>query len=129
MATTHGNDGIARLGANAIAETTSWSVAEAQAVADDTAQGDAADTHKTGTYSWNGTVNCWWDDTDTNGQVAMTIGASVSLELYPRGTESGKPKWSGTATITGINSTSDRAQINSASFNFTGNGALTKGTA
>jgi len=129
MATFSGNAGIVKTGSNAVAEVLDFSISESANTIDDTVLGDASTTHKTGLLSWSGSINCYWDDTDTNGQVALTIGSSVALNLLPEGDTTGDAQYSGTATITGIERAIGNDSIVTQSFTFTGNGALTIGTA
>lgn len=128
MATHHGKDGVVKIGANAVAEVTEFDLNIQADRADDTAMGDAWKTHLVGLKSWSGNVKCHWDETDTNGQVAMTEGASVSLALYPEGADSGDSYFSGTATISSVQVSASRDGVVSASFAFEGNGALTRAT-
>ena len=129
MATFLGNDGVVKIGANTVAEVTAFDVSQSANTADDTVLGDTWQSHLVGTTSWSGSISCYWDDTDATGQGAMTVGASVSLELYPEGTTVGDYKLSGTATITEISTSNSLDSTVTASFSFTGNGALTIGTA
>lgn len=61
--------------------------------------GDTWRSHKTGLNSWSGSLECWFDDTDT-AQGNLTLGASVTLDLQPEGTDLGDFLLTGTATIT-----------------------------
>lgn len=128
MATHRGNDGTVKIGANTLAEVTGFSLSETAQIIDDTAIGDAWDTHLVGSKSWSGEVTCWWDETDTNGQVVLTIGASVTLNLYPEGADSGDSYFSGTATVEQIQRQVRRNQTVEVTFSFRGNGALTLST-
>lgn len=129
MATFLGNDGVVKIGANTVAEVTAFDISQSANTADDTVLGDTWQSHLVGTTSWSGSISCYWDDTDATGQGAMTVGASVSLELYPEGTTVGDYKLSGTATITEISTSNSLDSTVTASFSFTGNGALAIGTA
>lgn len=125
MATHHGNAGVVRIAANTVAEMRSFEIEEAVAVADDTAMGDTWETHlANGNRSWKATAECWWDETDTTGQVACTIGASVTLNMYPEGTGSGATYYTGTATVIGISSAVPKDGTVSRTLQFQGNGAL-----
>jgi len=124
MATHTGNGGIAKIGANTVAEFLTWSLTEGVNIIDDTVAGDASDTHQSGTTNWSGSVNCYWDETDTTGQEAMTIGASVELHLLPDGATTGDIDFNGTATINSIERSTANNSIVTANFSFTGNGAL-----
>lgn len=126
MATHTGNAGSVTIGANAVAEVLDFSLTEGVNVIDDTVIADAADTHLVGTTNWSGSVNCYWDETDTNGQEAMTIGASVTIHLLPEGAGSTNIDFNGTATITSIERAVANNSIITASFSFQGNGALTR---
>lgn len=129
MATHHGKNGTAKVGSDTIAEIDAFTLREQIATSDDSAMGDDYATHLTGLKSWNGTVTCHWDETDTNGQETMVVGASVALKLYPEGAATGAAYYYGTATITEVGTDVNKGSIVQRTFNFTGNGALTKATA
>ena len=120
-----GSEGTVKVGANTVAEIRSWEMNVQADTIEDTELGDAAKTFKSGNYGWSGSVSCFWDETDTNGQEALTIGASVTLTLYPEGAATGAKTYSGSVIVTGI---TRRAGINTmveADFTFQGAGALT----
>ncbi len=130
MATHIGNDGVVQIGSSTvIAEVTGFSLTETVAVADDSALGDTADTHLAGSTAWTGEVSCHWDETDTAGQVTLRAGTSVTLKLMPEGSTTGDKYYSGTATVTNFTINNARNDSVKATFSFTGNGALTLGTA
>jgi len=126
MANYSGNSGSVTIGANAVAEVLSFDLSEGINVIDNTVVGDAADTHLVGTTNWSGSISCFWDDTDTNGQEAMTIGASVTIHLLTTGSGSGKIDFNGTASVTSIERSVANNSIITANFSFQGNGALTR---
>jgi hypothetical protein len=129
MATHIGNDGQVKIGTStAIAEVTGFTLTETAAVADDSALEDTWDTHIPGSQAWSGEVSCWWDETDTNGQVTLRAGTSVTLKLYPEGSTTGDVYYSGTATVVSVNIGVGRNNTTTASFTFTGSGALTRST-
>ncbi len=128
MASHHGKEGVVNVGANSVAEVIEWSVDEEVDIVDSTPMGTAAATYVTGTTRWNGSIKCFWDETDTNGQQALTIGASVTLNLYPEGTTSGDTYATGTALVTGISIPVNKDSMTERSFTFQGTGALTWGT-
>lgn len=129
MATFAGKEGIVKIGANAIAEVRDWAIDESGETADDSSMGDTARTHLATMTSWTGSVSCWWDDTDTNGQDSLAVGDSVTLNVYPEGDTVGDNEYSGTATVTGISRRAALDGVVEAEFTFQGNGALAKGTA
>ena len=126
MATHIGNNGSVTIGANTVAEVVSWSLTENANTADDTVIGDTAMSHIGGLVSWSGSVNCYWDETDSTGQEAMTAGASVVIHLLPDGSTTGDIDFNGTATIVSIERSIANDSIVTANFSFTGNGVLTR---
>lgn len=128
MATHHGKEGVVKLGSNAVAEVTEFEFSADVDTADDTAKGDSSRTHLVGYKSWEGSLSCHWDETDTNGQVVLVEGASVTLNLYPEGADSGDTYYGGTATVRNLRIASPLDGVVSASFNFQGNGAYSKTT-
>ena len=131
MAVFKGSEGRVKIGANTTAEVKSFNVSSSQELIPDTAMGDSWETHLTGRKKWSGRLDCYWDDTDTNGQETMTLGASVVLLLYPEYQDgaSGEAELTGTATITEIEVTvSAENALVERSISFEGNGTLTVGT-
>ena len=127
MATHVGSEGIFATGANTVAEVRSFEVTETMGTADTSSMGDVAETHIGTLSSWEGTCDCWWDETDTSGQEAFTIGASVSIDFAPEGNDTtGDISYEGTATVTGRTIRSSHDGVVEASFSFKGNGALTR---
>lgn len=101
MTTYKGNTGVVKIGSNAIAEITSFSVTEVEGTVEDTALGDAARTHVADELpDWSGTVNCHHFPADTNGQALALVGESLSFEFAPIGTATGREKLSGTGIVT-----------------------------
>lgn len=128
MATSTGKDGAVYNGSNAVAEIRDWSLETASEVVNDTVMGDTWMTNKATQKSWTSSFNAFWDDSDTNGQQALTEGSEVTLNLYPEGNTSGNTYWTGTAIITSVSKTASFDGLVEASFSATGNGALTEST-
>lgn len=124
MALHHGKNGKVKIGSNAVASTQKWSINQNVEVADTTAMQDSWQTHVIGIPGWSGSVEALYDPADTTGQVALTIGASVTLGLYSDGDGTGKKYYTGTATVTSIPLEVDMKGAVKISFNFQGNGAL-----
>jgi len=128
MATHKGSEGTVKVGANAIAEIRSFSISETGDTIEDTTMGDAARTYKPSLTSWSGSVEVYWDETDTNGQVALTVGAEVTLNVYPEGSTTGDSYLTGSAIVTGRTINSSFDGMVEASITVQGNGALTADT-
>jgi predicted secreted protein len=128
MATHTGSEGTVKVGANAIAEIRSFSIEESADTLEDTTMGDTARTYKSSLTTYTGTVDVLWDETDTTGQGALTIGASVTLNLYPEGDTSGDTYYTGTAIVTGRTINSSFDGLVEMSISVQGSGALTQTT-
>lgn len=129
MATHTGTEGSVQIGSDAIAEVRSWTLTQEGETADTTTMDNTSGwrTHKPTLKAWSGEVECFWDETDTNGQVALDVGASVTLNLYPEGDSSGDNFYTGTATVTQAEASAAIDGIVEAKFSFQGNGACTRG--
>jgi hypothetical protein len=128
MATHAGSEGTVKVGSNAIAEIRSFSLEETADTLEDTSMGDTARTYKSSLTTFTGSVDVFWDETDTSGQGALTIGASVTLNVYPEGDASGDTYYSGAAIVTGITRSSSFDGLVEASITVQGSGALTATT-
>lgn len=128
MATHKGSEGTVKFSANEIAEIRSWTINETADTLEDTTMGDAARTYKPSLTSWDGSMDVYWDETDTNGQVAATVGAEVTLNVYPEGDTSGDAYYTGSAIVTGVSRTASFDGMVEASITFQGTGALSAST-
>lgn len=128
MATHTGSEGTVKVGANAIAEIRSFSIEETADTVEDTSMGDTYRTHKTTLKSFSGSVDVFWDETDTTGQGALTVGSEVTLNFYPEGAVSGDTYLSGTAIVTSKSVTSSFDGMVESSIKVQGTGALTPTT-
>ena len=122
MANHKGSEGTAKIGSNVIAEVKDWSISESAETIDDTTLGDTARTKTVGLTSASGSMTAFWDETDTTGQGAMTVGAEVALKLYPEGATTGDTFASLSAIITekGVSTTLDGMVETSISFEANG---------
>jgi hypothetical protein len=128
MATHTGSEGTVKVGSDAIAEIRSFSLEESADTLEDTTMGDTARTYKSSLTTFTGSVDVFWDETDTAGQGALTIGASVTLNVYPEGDTAGDTYYSGSAIVTGITRSSSFDGLVEASITVQGSGALTAST-
>lgn len=130
MATHTGSEGTVKVGANTIAEIRSYSVEETADTTEDTTMGDVYRTHKTTLKSWSGSVDVFWDETDANGQVAMTVGSEVTVSFYPEGATAGTQEkyLTGTAIITGKTVSASFDGMVESTITLQGTGALSTST-
>jgi predicted secreted protein len=128
MATHAGSEGTVKVGSDAIAEIRSFSIEETADTLEDTSMGDSARTYKPSLTSFSGSVDVFWDESDTAGQGGLTIGAEVTLNLYPEGDTAGDTYLSGSAIVTGRSVSSSFDGLVEMSISVQGNGALTQTT-
>jgi len=128
MATHTGVNGLVKVASNTVAEVRSFSIDTSAEVLEDTVLADTSKSYKTGKKSASATIECFWDETDTNGQIAIAEGNEVTLNLYPEGADSGDYYYTGSFIITGNSISVPTDGIIEASFNATLNGALSRAT-
>jgi predicted secreted protein len=136
MAVHLGKEGIVRVGASPVlvAEVREWELNTTSDTAETTSiPGASANggwrTHAATLLSWEGSINCFWDETDTNGQQTIDAGSTVALKVYPEGATTGATFFSGSAIVTAVNRKASLDGVVEASFSFKGTGALTEGSA
>lgn len=128
MATHKGSEGTVKVGSNAVAEIRSYSIEESADTLEDTSMGDSARTYKPSLTNFSGSLDVFWDETDTSGQGALSIGSEVTLNFYPEGDTAGDTYYSGSAIVTGVSRTASFDGLVEASISVQGNGALTEST-
>lgn len=129
MATHTGSEGTVRVGAsNSILEIRSYSVEETADTVEDTSMGDSYRTHKTTLKAWTGTVDVFWDETDSTGQGALTVGSEVAVRFMPEGTGGGDVYLSGNAIVTGKTVSASFDGMVESTITLQGTGALTTTT-
>lgn len=128
MATFVGSDGVVLVGTDQVAEIRSYSIDETMDTIEDSAMGDTSRTYKAGLKSFSGSADVFFDDTDSAGQGALTVGSSVTINVQMEGNTTGDHKLSGTALVTGRTISASFDGMVEASITFQGTGALTEGT-
>ena len=128
MATHTGSSGVVKVGTNTIAEVRSFTLDTTAELLEDTTLTDTSKTFQVGKKGATASVECFWDETDTNGQIAIAEGSSVALNLYPEGADSGDYYFGGTWLVTANSTSTPTDGMIEATFSATLTGALTRGT-
>jgi len=128
MATHKGSEGTVKSGANAIAEIRSYTITETADTLEDTSMGDSSRTYLASLKTFSGSIECFWDETDTNGQLTLDPGSTVTINVYPEGSTSGDTYYTGSVIITEKSITASFDGMVEASFSFQGTGALSETT-
>lgn len=129
MANHAGSEGTVHVGTSAVAEIRSYSISETADTIEDTSMGDTSRTYKSSLKSFSGSVDVFWDETDTQGQVALSVGSEVTIKFYPEGSSTGDTYLYGSAIVTGKTINGSFDGMVEASITVQGTGALTTGTA
>ena len=132
MTTHHGNDGSIKIGSNTVAEVRSFEIEIQQASVEDDVMNDTWETHLRGKKRWTASAELLWDETDTNGQVAIETAqfnsTEVALSLGPEGHTTGDTVYTGNATIENMGIAAAHDGVVTRRVSFKGQGALTKTT-
>jgi predicted secreted protein len=128
MAVHKGSEGTVKVGVNAIAEIRSYSIEETSDTLETSSMGDTARTYTPNLTSWSGSVDVYWDETDATGQGALTVGAEVTLNVYPEGDSASDTYYAGSAIVTSVTKNASFDGLVEASISVQGTGALTSST-
>ena len=130
MATHTGSEGTLKVGANTIAEIRSYSLEETADTVEDTSMGDSYRSFKTTLKGWSGSVDVFWDETDTLGQGGLVVGAQATINVFPEGASAGVSEkyYTGTAIVTGKTITGSFDGMVESTITLQGTGALTLST-
>ena len=121
-------EGVVTVGGNVVAELRSMNLETSAEMIDATTLTSTSKINKAGTKSFTGSIDCFWDETDTNGQLTLEEGASITVVYLFEGNTSGDYSYSFTALVNSVSISSSIDGMVEASFSFTGTGAITRGT-
>ena len=128
MATHTAANGVIKVGANAVAEVTGYSIEYMSDTVEDTVIGDVARTYKPTLKSFTASLDAQWDETDSTGQGALVVGTEVTFAIYPEGEDSGDTYYTGSGIITGRTVSTSVGEMITANFSVQGTGDLTETT-
>ncbi len=129
MASYKGCEGSVKVGTDTVAEVRDWNLTETTEILDASALGSCAKVKKAGMTDGTGSITCLWDDTDTAGQGAMTNGAEVELNLYPKGATTGDRFVNFQAIITSVGVSGSYDGLVGQTFDYEATGAIVWGVA
>jgi hypothetical protein len=128
MATHTAANGVIKVGSNAVAEVTGYSIEYMSDTVEDTVIGDVARTYKPTLKSFTASLDAQWDETDSTGQGALVVGTEVTFAIYPEGEDSGDTYYTGSGIITGRTVSTSVGEMITANFSVQGTGDLTETT-
>mgnify|MGYP001233377747 FL=1 len=128
MATHVGTSGVVKVGSATVAEVTGFTLNETQDTVEDTHLTDSKKSYVALRGDATATIEAHWDETDTNGQEALDVGSSATIELYPEGADSGDAYYTGTGIVTGADVAVTMDGIISRTLNIQFSGGVTHST-
>jgi predicted secreted protein len=128
MANHLGREGTVRISSTTIGELRNYSLAHSSDVVEDSVIGDTYRTRKATLKTWSVNGDLYWDEVDA-GQIALTIGSTVTVNLYPEGIASTSTYYSGSGIVTKFDISAAFDGMVEGSISIEGNGALSTLTA
>lgn len=128
MANHTGQAGLVKLGTDVVGSVTGFSLDTTGDVIESSNLGSTARSYMAGRTSFTASVDANFDEADTSGQLALTVGSTVALKLYPEGADSGDYYWSGSAIVTGESHSVTLDDLIKSSMTLQGTGVLTRTT-
>lgn len=134
MATTKGNGGVIKVAVSggsvaSVSEVRSYSFETSADTVEDTVMGDSSRTYKPSLKTSTFSVEVYWDETDTTGQLVLDESAQIDFELYPTGTGNGEIYFSGSGIVTSKSITASFDGMVEASFSVQVSGDVSELTA
>ena len=124
MANHLGREGLVKISSTTIGELRNYSLSHSSDVVEDSVIGDTYRTRLATMKTWSASGDLYWDETNA-GQLLITIGSSVTLNLYPEGDTAGDTYYSGAAIVTKFDISASFDGIVEGAISFEGNGVLT----
>lgn len=129
MAVGHGLSGVLKSGSNTVGQLQNIKAGTKINLDSKAVMGDTWDTFLTGLSTGQVSADCLFDPADTLGQEGLTLGASVTLNVYPQGSSTGKKYLIVPALVESIDVDVPMNGPVKRSFGARVNGAVTWGTA
>jgi hypothetical protein len=123
MANHLGREGTVKISSTTIGELRNYSLAHSSDVVEDSVIGDTYRTRKATLKTWSVNSDLYWDETDA-GQIALTIGSTVTVNLYPEGIASTSTYYTGSGIVTKFDISAAFYGMVEGSISIEGNGAL-----
>lgn len=123
MANHLGREGTVRISSTTIGELRNYALAHSSDVVEDSVIGDIYRTRRATMKTWSVSGDLYWDETDA-GQIALTIGSAVTVNLYPEGVDSTDVYYSGGGIVTKFDISAAFDGMVEGSISIEGNGTL-----
>ena len=123
MANHLGREGVFKISSTTVGEIRNYALAQSSDVVEDSVIGDIYRTRRATMKTWSVSGDLYWDETDA-GQIALTIGSAVTVNLYPEGADSTDVYYSGAGIVTKFDISAAFDGMVEGSISIEGNGTL-----
>jgi predicted secreted protein len=123
MANHLGREGTVRISSTTIGELRNYSLSHSSDTVEDSTIGDVYRTRKATMRSWSVSGDVYWDEVDA-GQIALTIGSTVTVNLYPEGAASTAVYYQGSGIVSKFDISASFDGMVEGSISIEGNGTL-----
>jgi hypothetical protein len=124
MATVLGKQGFLRISALTVLELRRYALNHTSDTTEDTVIGDNYKTRKATLRDWRVSGDLYFDRADT-GQLALTVGSTVTVDLYPEGTAAASRLYTGLCIVTSFDPAASHDGMVEVPFTAEGTGTLT----
>ena len=128
MAVHTGSAGLVKAGGTTVSEVTGFTLETTADIIETTALANSTKSFVASRTSFTATIECHFDETDTNGQQALIEGASLNILLHPEGDDSGDFVLQGACIVTGNSTSVTMDDTIRTSISVQGTGGLTRTT-
>jgi len=133
MAYATGSDAVIKIGSDTLTQCSAFSIDKTVDNAETSAIGTTSKSFVNTLDSWTGSLELFWDATDTATAAILTAtvgnSAAVSVSFYYEGTTAPDKYLTGNGLMSGISWTGEANGVFTASVTITGTGTLTEATA
>ena len=123
MANHLGREGLIKISSTTVGELRNYSLSNSSDTVEDSVIGDTFRTRKATLRTWSVSGDLYWDETDA-GQIALTVGSSVTVNLYPEGADATDTYYSGGGIVTKFDISAAFDGMVEGSITIEGNGTL-----
>jgi len=123
MANHLGREGVFKISSTTIGEIRNYALAQSSDVVEDTVIGDTFRTRRATLKTWSVNGDLFWDEVDA-GQIALTVGSAVTVNLYPEGIAATSTYYSGGGIVTKFDISAAFDGMIEGSITIEGNGTL-----
>ena len=123
MANHLGREGTVRISSTTIGELRNYSLSHSSDTVEDSTIGDIYRTRKATMRSWSVSGDVYWDEVDA-GQIALTVGATVTVNLYPEGAAATAVYYSGSGIVSKFDLSASFDGMVESAISIEGNGVL-----